>query len=190
MERADVAYERFDTVDFTIAALAWGDYENCTFINCNFSSSSLYNINFGDCTFIDCNLSMVNLANAILRDIQFKGCKLLGVHFDHCKPLSLKTGFDNCILNLAVFYKLSLKQTTFSHCSIHEADFTESDLSQAVFDHCDLQGAVFDHSILEKADLSTAFNYSIDPGKNNIRKARFSLHGLAGLLDQHQIEIV
>jgi hypothetical protein len=50
-------------------------------------------------------------------------------------------------------------------------------------------GATFESTIIEKADFRTSFNYSIDPEKNRIKKARFSLAGIAGLLDKYDIEI-
>ena len=50
-------------------------------------------------------------------------------------------------------------------------------------------GAAFENTILEKADFRTSFNYSIDPGKNRIKKAKFSLAGIAGLLEKYDIEI-
>ena len=69
-------------------------------------------------------------------------------------------------------------------------DFTEADLNNASFDNCDLIGAKFEKTNLEKADLSTSFNYSIDPELNRIKKAKFSIDGIAGLLDKYDIEIV
>ncbi|OQA01530.1 MAG: hypothetical protein BWY70_00347 [Bacteroidetes bacterium ADurb.Bin408] len=42
---------------------------------------------------------------------------------------------------------------------------------------------------LEKADLRTAFNYIIDPELNHIKKARFSLRGISGLLAKYNIDI-
>jgi fluoroquinolone resistance protein len=42
---------------------------------------------------------------------------------------------------------------------------------------------------LEKADLRTAYNYSIDPSINKIKKAKFSLPGVVGLLSKYDIEI-
>jgi len=68
-------------------------------------------------------------------------------------------------------------------------DLTECDLASAVFDHCDLAGATFENTILEKADLRTSFNYSIDPERNRVKKAKFSLQGLPGLLNKYDIEI-
>ena len=49
--------------------------------------------------------------------------------------------------------------------------------------------ATFSHTILEKADFRTSFNYSINPEINRIKKAKFSLIGIAGLLDKYDIEI-
>jgi fluoroquinolone resistance protein len=62
-------------------------------------------------------------------------------------------------------------------------------MSGSTFDHCDLSGAVFQESILEKADFRSAMHYSIDPGRNRLKKAKFSLAGLSGLLDQFDIVI-
>jgi hypothetical protein len=40
-----------------------------------------------------------------------------------------------------------------------------------------------------KADLSTSFNYQIDPERNKLKGARFSLHGIGGLLHKYDIKI-
>lgn len=57
------------------------------------------------------------------------------------------------------------------------------------FIDCDLAQAVIDNTMLDKADLRTSFNYSIDPERNRIKKAKFSIIGIAGLLDKYDIEI-
>jgi uncharacterized protein YjbI with pentapeptide repeats len=72
---------------------------------------------------------------------------------------------------------------------LQEIDFSEADLTSALFDNCNLQHATFDSTILEKADLRTSFNFSIDPELNRIKKAKFSLSGITGLLDKYEIEI-
>jgi uncharacterized protein YjbI with pentapeptide repeats len=72
---------------------------------------------------------------------------------------------------------------------LQEVDFSKTDLSGADFEKCDLSGAIFDDTKLEKADLRSSFNYSIDPDRNKIRKAKFSLEGLPGLLGNFDIII-
>jgi hypothetical protein len=49
--------------------------------------------------------------------------------------------------------------------------------------------ALFDRTNLEKANFSTAQYYRIDPNTNNIKRAKFSLDGLPGLLTAYNIEI-
>ena len=58
-----------------------------------------------------------------------------------------------------------------------------------MFDNCDLTRVIFDNVNMEKADFRTSFNYSIDPEINQIKKAKFFLRGISGLLDKHDIEI-
>ena len=57
------------------------------------------------------------------------------------------------------------------------------------FDECDFLHAHFEKTILEKADLRTSLHYSIHPALNRIKKAKFSLSAISGLLDQYDIEI-
>ena len=64
-----------------------------------------------------------------------------------------------------------------------------ADLSYALFEDCDLSGARFENTILEHADLRTTVNYNIDPELNRIKKAKFSMSGLYGLLEKYDIDI-
>ena len=82
-----------------------------------------------------------------------------------------------------------MKKTIFTSCKLEEVDFTEADLSSSVFDNCDLSKTIFENTILQKVDFRTAYNYSINPEKNNIKKAKFSLPEVMGLLNNYDIEI-
>lgn len=181
--------EVFEKKDYTLNPLAVGDYEACQFLNCNFSGVSLANIHFTDCIFSGCNMGMVKLNSTTLSDVLFKECKLLGLHFEDCNEFPFSVQFHSCTLNLSSFYKFKLKKTLFNNCSLQEVDLTEADLSNVVFENCDLAKALFENTILEKTDFRTAYNYSIDPERNRIKKARFSTAGIAGLLDKYDIEI-
>ena len=189
MESIYIEDKNFNGNDFTVSGIEQGNYENCRFLNCNLSEVNLSGINFLECSFDACNLGMAKLGNTGLRDIKFIGCKLLGLHFEHCNPIGLSMHFDNCILNLSSFYRLRLKGTVFKNSILHEADLTDTDLTNARFDNCDLEGTIFGNTILEKADLTTAYNYSIDPASNKIKKAKFSMPGVIGLLDNYDIVI-
>ena len=114
---------------------------------------------------------------------------MIGLHFEDCEPFLFEVNFDNCLLNLSSFYKLKLKKTSFKNSNLSEVDLTEADLTSSVFGNCDLTAAKFERTILEKADLRTSYNYSIDPEINKIKKAKFSIDGISGLLDKYDIEI-
>lgn len=189
MERTYIENKTFESIDFTKDLLTEGDYEDCNFIDCNFSNLNLSNIKFIESDFVNCNLSLATLTKTAFRDIKFKNCKLLGLHFDNCNELLFAVNFDNCQLNLSSFYKRNLKKTIFKDSSLEEVDFTETDLSSSLFYNCNLTKATFENTILEKADFLTSYNYSIDPEKNRIKKAKFSMSGIVGLLDKYDIEI-
>lgn len=189
METAYIVKKTFENIDFTTKSLEKADYEACCFNNCSFLNADLSNIRFTDCKFTGCDLSTAKLVKTAFQNIKFKDCKLLGLHFDHCSDFLFEVDFENCTLNLSSFYQRKLKKTRFKICALQEADFAEADLSQAVFDNCDLTKAVFENTVLEKADFRTSFNYSINPEMNKIKKARFSLPGVIGLLDKYDIEI-
>lgn len=190
MERSYIEDQAFEKTDFTARPPARGTcYEYCTFINCNFANADLPDISFLECTFTGCNLSMANTLKTEIKDVTFKDCKLMGIHFEHCSEFLFAATFDNCLLNLSSFYKRNLKQSSFSNCSLHETDFTEADLTGVSLHNCDLDKATFERTVLEKADLTTAYNYSIDPAINKIRKAKFALPAVTGLLHKYDIEI-
>lgn len=181
--------QQYDSVDFTLKPLSRGVYEGCVFINANLSGTDLSEMQFIDCGFRSCNLSMVKVINTTFNGVEFDGCKMLGINFETSNRSLFKPLFSKCILNYCSFYQCNLKKAKFPDCSFQEADFTETDLTGAVFNNCDLLNAKFERSLLEKADLRTAINYSIDPEINKVRKAKFSSGGIAGLLDKYDIVI-
>lgn len=166
-----------------------GDYENCIFNGCDFGDKDLSEFKFTDCLFKGCNLSLAKLNNTVFRDVKFKDCKMLGLRFDTCNDFGLSFAFDTCQLNHSSFYKLKIKKTVFINSQLQEVDFVGSDLTSAVFDHCNLAQATFEHTLLEKADFRTSYNYSFDPELNRIKKAKFSIQSIAGLLDKYDIDV-
>lgn len=178
----DRTFERCDS-------LPKGEYENCTFESCDFSESDFSEFKFTDCKFKECNLSMMKINRISFQNVNFIYCKMLGLRFDACNDFGLSFSFDGCQLNHSSFYKLKIKKTIFKNSQLQETDFTETDLTESEFDNCNLELATFDQTILEKADLRTSYHYSIDPELNRIKKAKFSVLGVAGLLGKYDIEI-
>lgn len=177
----------FEKTDYKENFLAKGEYESCVFRQCDFYQSDCSEIIFIDCVFETCNLGMIQVHNTVFRDVKFTGCKMLGIHFEQCNKFGLAFRTENCVLDHSSFYQTSVKKSGFIQTSFTEVDFTDCNLTECVFDGCDLRDAKFENTILQKADLRTSYNYSIDPEQNKIKKARFSLAGIPGLLDKYDI---
>lgn len=165
------------------------NFSNCVFKKCDFGEVDFRDCNFANCEFDGCNLSMVKFNQTGLDDVNFKNSKLVGTDFSVAKDFLFSVNFTDCILDYATFVKKKNKKAKFTDCSLKGTDFSEADLTSTVFKRCNLIEAVFMRTILVQANLSEAYNFSIDPEVNNVRKAIFSSSGLSGLLHKYDIVI-
>lgn len=180
----------FEQINYTDKVIQGREFQSCTFKKCDFSNSDFSRNKFLECTFIECNLSLMKLGNSVLTDVVFKDCKILGVNFSECQDFLFSVSFTSCTLDYALFAGKKMLKTKFTRCSLKEANFTNANLSGAIFEESDLERTIFNRTDLTSANLLTASNYTIDPELNTLKKAVFSLHGLPGLLAQHQIKVV
>lgn len=181
--------ETFEHINFSEKGWKRGEYDNCQFVQCDFSGVDLSNNRFIECEFDECNMSTVPLENTSFQDVVFSGCKLLGLQFSDCNTFLLDMIFRKCQLDMSSFYELKLKGLQMTDCQLKDVDFAGAMLEEARFDNCDLSGALFDQTVLEKADFRTAIGYTIDPDANRIKKAQFSMNGVMGLLGKYDIRI-
>lgn len=181
--------KRFFKSDILVQPLTTGEYENCQFDQCDFSNQNFSNCKFIDCVFSNCNLTLVKLQSTALQNVQFIDSKLSGVQFDTCNPFALSLTFKNCIIHHATFFQSKLSKTVFEQSDLTGTDFTAADLTAANFDHCNLAQVIFERTILDKANLTTAYHFLIDPTANSVNRTRFSIDGLPGLLNRYNIVI-
>lgn len=190
MDAMEYDGETFEKVSYAETIITGKEFQSCTFKNCDFSNSQFLSNKFLDCTFDSCNLTMMKLNKSTLGNAVFNNCKILGVIFSDCENFLFAVGFKNCLLDYASFFGKKMPKTNFIQSSLKETNFTQTNLSGAVFDRSDLGDAIFSETDLTGANLTTAFNYSIDPEINIIKKASFSIDGLAGLLTKYNIKII
>ncbi len=164
-------------------------YDNCRFLHLDLSAMDFSGAQFIDCRFEHCNLSGVKLLGTSFRDVVFSQCKMIGVHFEDCHAVFFDAVFRECNLDLSSFFKRKLAGKAFTGCSLRETDFTEADLGGVSFAGADLHGAIFDQCNLEKADFREAAGYALDPERNRVKKARFGIEGLSGLLGKYDLSI-
>jgi uncharacterized protein YjbI with pentapeptide repeats len=163
------------------------EFEQCRFVGSDFSGADLTNKRFIDCLFERCNLSLATLAGAAFQQVTFRECKLSGVQFSACRDMLFEIELAHCQLPYASFHGKRMRGTRFTHCVLNDVDFSYTDLTEAVFQECTLTGAIFEQTQLTAADFTTATGFLIAPDSNSVKKARFSLEGLPGLLSKYDI---
>ncbi|PVY41725.1 pentapeptide repeat-containing protein [Pontibacter virosus] len=179
----------FEKIIYPNKAIKGREFEDCIFKNCDFSNGDFSSNRFTDCEFIGCNLAMLKLRGATLNNVTFKECKLTGINFGESEEFLFTVGFVSCLMDYTSFLRRKMPKTHFIDCSLKNAVFEQATLTKAKFDNTDLAGSVFERTNLSEADLVTAYNYIIDPELNNIKKAKFSQNGLAGLLTRYDIRV-
>ncbi|MEM7297954.1 MAG: pentapeptide repeat-containing protein [Bacteroidota bacterium] len=180
-----IASEEFEK----LTSLESEEYECCVFKNCDFSTSDFSRIKFLECEFKDCNLSNVLMGGTSFLDSVFHSCKMLGIQFDHCNTILFSATFNDCQLDHSSFYQMNLRQVDFQNSKLEGVDFTESDLKGIQLKNCDLLNAKFERTILEETDFHGSFHLLLDPELNQVKKAKFSLSQLPGLLIKYNLKI-
>lgn len=163
-------------------------FDNCTFIKCDFTKALMIKCKFTECVFINCDLSLATLKSCTFNDVIFEKSKLIGISWSSCdEPFDVK--FDSCNLSQNSFHMLDLRHMKFVSSLIKDCGFEQCNMEKAVFDDCDLELTVFDDNNLKKANFETSRNYLINPEKNDIEKAEFSLPEALSFLSLLPIKI-
>jgi fluoroquinolone resistance protein len=190
--KAYYANEVFKEVQLAHTEVVSSEFYDCVFSHSTFAESVFRGCRFINCVFRDCDLSLVKVAESRFASTRFENSRVIGVNWTEAhwpkagvaNPLS----FSKCAISHSTFIGLSLQSMELRDCVASDVDFREADLSLADFGATDLSGSLFSKTNLSGADLSRALNYSIDPGQNALKRAKFSLPEAMSLL--HTMDIV
>ncbi len=165
-------------------------FSNCIFKNCNLFQTNLSGSTFADCKFGNCNVSMVGFKGVHFNNVEFTNCKLMGDNFEFCKfNFNFSARFINCVLELTNFSAVKIYGCSFKGSTFKKASFIGSKMVKCDFSSCDFEEAIFDNTDLSESNFKHAINYSIDPNKNKLKKAIFSMPDVVGLLGNLDIRI-
>lgn len=166
------------------------NFEDCTFIQCDFSRISLDFFKFEHCSFEECNLSNLRFNQTSFQECEFTECKLTGVSFESINPFLFGIKCRNCDLSYAYFAQNDLRRSYFIQCNFLGAQFVEVRAQNVDFSGCNFEGTVFDHSNLEEANLVNTSNLSMNIGSNKVTGMKINQYNLAGLLGSYQLDII
>jgi fluoroquinolone resistance protein len=170
----EVFSEDYLDLDCRSIVISEKQFFECSFTNCNFAGSQFINCRFVDCSFENCDLSNAKIRGAAFRDVRFSKSKLIGMNWPEAASIS-HLEFENCVLNYANFVGIDLRKSVMKECTTKDAEFSQANLSDTNCQGTDFAGSRFGNTNLSKADFRKAINYSIRPGENNLKKAKFSL---------------
>lgn len=165
------------------------EFNNCNFVNCRIYKVKFKHCKFVDCAFTNCDMSMSQFPLSTFLNTKFEKCKLSGINWIDIDPTWFDISLTECVLNYSSFHSMELKGMKIHKCTALETDFMEANLSGANLTETDFNGSLFMRTNLAGADFTEAFNYSIDPRSNNIKKAKFTIPEVIGLLDAFEIEL-
>ena len=184
----------FKNVDLQDSTCLGTEFEECSFIDCNFSGTVFEQCNFINCSFTRCQLSLIGVPYTRFFGLNFIECKLVGVDWTRAtwsayhKDFEMR--FSQSILNDSSFYGLTLQGLVLDECKVHDVDFREGDLAHAVMTYCDFTHSVFMRTNLQSANFTESSNYSINVLENPVQGAKFSKFEAVYLLESLGIELV
>jgi uncharacterized protein YjbI with pentapeptide repeats len=181
--------QNFENIVYNNNKLEFKIFEECTFINCNFSETAFKNCKFRYCQFINCNLSLITVVCCNFLNVKFNDCKIIGVNWTYSEALCSPIIFSKCNISQSNFLGLNLKSISITECVAREDDFRECDLSKAILTMNDFKNTLFCNTNLIKADFTSSTNYAINVLNNKIQGAKFSLPDVISLLSGIGIEI-
>lgn len=181
--------QAFEHIDFTKAFLD-SSYLECTFVGCRFTRADLSSILFEGCTFVECDLSNAKVLETGFQETVFERCKIMGVLFETAKVFLFSIEARESVFNHTSFFGVDLQNSTFAKCTFEQSDFSNALCQGVHFFESSFYLARFENTALQRADFTSARDFSIDPNINKVKGTRFSKDNLSGLLDAHPIEIV
>ena len=178
----------FTKINFTEGKTGKIEFYKCIFTSCLFIKAVFEKCVFEKCTFLNCDLSVVKFIGSSFIDVKFVENKMIGIDWTIIQKPS-RFNFLKCILNDSSFYKMDLRSTQIEECIAHNSDLENTDLSKTNCRKTDFLNAKFGEADLSYADFTGAINYSINPNKTKLKKAKFSLPEAVSLLDVWGVQI-
>ena len=186
--------ETFKSLDLQGLVLVGAEFEECTFIDCNFTSATFERCNFINCSFKGCQLSLISVPYTRLFGISFLECKLVGVDWSRATwseyHKDFEISFRQCILNDSSFFGLSLQGLVLDECKVQDVDFREGDFSHAVMTYSDFTHSLFMRTNLQSSNFTESTQYSINILENQVKGAKFSKYEAVYLLAILGVELV
>lgn len=179
----------FNLINYANKHIRNRHFDHCRFVHANIGGCVFENCRFDNCVFDACDLSLIKLKHTAVHKVEVLHSKAIGVLWGEAKgPIHIN--FEDSKISYSSFAGKNLKKNRFVDCIAEEVDFSGCNLSHTNFGGTDLTNAKFEGTDLTHADFSRAIHYFIDPARNKVQKAKFSLPGALSFLQALDIRLV
>ena len=183
----------FKDVNLNEEELTSCGFLGCSFLRCSFEKTIFDKCRFIDCDFKECDLSLAQFPDSVFSGGKFEDSKIIGIDWTHViwSELGLHTPISilNCAISHSTFIGLDLTEFKIRNCIAANVDFREANLNLVDFTGTDLSDSLFSNTNLAEADFRGAYNYQIDPTRNKIKGAKFSMPEAMALLYSMEIDL-
>jgi len=184
----------FNNLDLQDGVCIGTEFEECSFVDCNFSCTIFERCNFINCSFTRCQLSLICVPYTRFFGLNFLECKLVGVDWTRATwseyHKDFEISFRQSILNDSSFFGLTLQGLVLDECKVQDVDFREGDFSHAVMTYSDFTNSLFMRTNLQSANFTESSQYSINVLENQLQGAKFSKFEAVYLLESLGIELL
>ncbi|MBH0045460.1 pentapeptide repeat-containing protein [Pseudoalteromonas sp. NZS11_1] len=185
--------EQFDALQYAEQLTENSEFEECIFIDCDFSDGQFKNCRFIECSFKNCNLSSLKWNYSSLENVSFSHCKLNSLQWADVDwpalSINAPVSFNYCELSNSSFFELTLKALKLTHCFAKNVDFRHADLSGSIFTGTDFRDSEFFQTNVTKCDFVGATAFNIDLNNNMLANAKFDRFEALNLLTSLNIEL-
>lgn len=152
------------TIDFKIEDIS---FDGCKFINVDFSTYSLKNVDLIDCVFENCNLSGSDFSNKSIIRCSFIDCNLVGSNFINSGIIDVSILNSKC--DYVNFSDCKMKHFLLKNNSVKEGRLVSSNLEDVYFDNVNFYGCEFLNTKLSGIDFSNSDINNIGVTANDIK---------------------
>ena len=137
----------FDSVDLKNVIFENVDFVDVIFKNVDLSFKNFNKRYFARVQFINCKLMACNFSNSTLKDIEIKECNCNYINLGDCKLTSVS--FYNSTFVEASFLGCQIKNMDLNRIDFNKAEFYETNLVDVDFSTCKIEGCKFDYKSIK-----------------------------------------
>jgi uncharacterized protein YjbI with pentapeptide repeats len=112
------------------------------------------------------------------------------LNFSEVNSFMLEMRFTDCQLHFCDWKDMVLSDISFVNCHLQENTFERCDMRNCRMESCNMDRAQFTRNDLRTFDVSSNYNFSLDPELNKIKGMQLHERQLICLLFKYELDVI